>query len=338
MIDFCILGMIKLELPQIIEKIKESSGLSDTEINQKIEEKLKQLSGLISREGAAHIVANECGIKLFEQTSGRLQIKNILAGMRNVEVVGKVVQKFEIREFAVNSRQGKVCSFIIGDETGTIRCVLWNEMADLANNFSQGDVVKISEAYVRNNQDRKEIHLNDKSKLEINPPGEAVGSVTTSQSAKPVRKQIDALQESDANVEILGTIVQIYDMRFYEVCPNCNKKVTPSENGFNCRDHGQVNPDYSYVLNLFLDDGSENIRVVFFRNQVQKLIGKEHSEILVFKQNTEAFDNVKHDLLGQIVKIAGRVTVNQMFGRKEFVAQLVFPNPDPEEELKRLES
>ncbi|MFW9876291.1 MAG: DUF2240 family protein, partial [Candidatus Thorarchaeota archaeon] len=81
--------MIKIPFEDIISKIKEKSNLSEEEINSKIEQKTKQLSGLISKEGAAHIIANELGIKLFEDFSGKLQIKNIVTGMRDVETVGK---------------------------------------------------------------------------------------------------------------------------------------------------------------------------------------------------------------------------------------------------------
>ena len=70
--------MIKIPLAQIIEKIKEHANISEDEINSKIKAKMEQLSGLISEEGAAHIISNELGIKLFEETSGKLQIKNRL--------------------------------------------------------------------------------------------------------------------------------------------------------------------------------------------------------------------------------------------------------------------
>jgi len=39
--------MFKMPLNEIIEKIKEKSGLSEEDINSKIDEKLKLLSGLI---------------------------------------------------------------------------------------------------------------------------------------------------------------------------------------------------------------------------------------------------------------------------------------------------
>ena len=39
----------------------------------------------------------------------------------------------------------------------------------------------------------------------------------------------------------------------------------------------------------------------------------------------------------KIVKLVGRGSKNQLFDRLEFTTQLVFPDPNPEEELKRLD-
>ena len=62
---------------QLIEFISENSGVSTEDIERKIEAKQAKLSGLISKEGAAHIVANELGIKLMDSFSGKLQIKKM---------------------------------------------------------------------------------------------------------------------------------------------------------------------------------------------------------------------------------------------------------------------
>ena len=91
--------MIKIPYEEIVLKINESTKMTAGEIEERVDRKLKQLSGLISREGAAHIVANELGVKIFEPLSGRLQIKNILTGMRDVETVGKVLQVYDLKEF-----------------------------------------------------------------------------------------------------------------------------------------------------------------------------------------------------------------------------------------------
>ncbi len=326
--------MIQIPYEDIISKIKEKSSMSDAEIDMKINEKLKQLSGLISKEGAAHIIANELGIQLIEM-NGKLQIKNILAGMRDVEILGKVRNIFPIKEFQTKEgRQGKVASLIIEDETGMIRITLWHSQTDCIENLKQGDVIKIVGGYVRDNNGNKEIHLNDRSKLVINPEGETVG---TYQKPAAERKDIVGLREGD-NAVVLGTIVQVFDPKFFMTCPECGKKPVQKENLFSCSQHGNIMPEWSYVLNLFLDDGTGNIRTVFFRDNVEKVCGKTKQELLTYKDNPEKFNDVKTELLGNIVKLEGRAVQNKFFDRLEFIANKVDLNPDPEQEVKRLEN
>jgi len=323
--------MFKIPLPDIIEKVKSKSGLSEEEINQKIEDKLKQLSGLISREGAGHIIANELGVKLIEQVSGRLQIKNILAGMRDVETVARVTTVYPVTEFTrKDGTPGKVGSFVASDETGSIRIVLWGDQANLHAQLGEGTMVKILGGYVRENSGRKEVHLNERSKLIVDPEGESV------ETAKMVRKQLKDLEGSDENVEIFGTIVQVYDPRFFEICPECKRRARPKEDAFVCDNHGKVEPVFSYLINVVLDDGSGNIQAVFFRNQMETLLEKSPDEVLGMKDNQESIEKLKSDLLGNQIKVVGRVNNNEMFDRLEFVAQSVVPKPDPQEEIDKL--
>jgi replication factor A1 len=326
--------MIKIPYEQIIDKIKKESDISEEEINGKIDQKMKQLSGLISKEGAAHIVANELGIKLFEATSGKLQIKNILAGLRNVETVGKVTQAYELREFNSNGRAGKVASYMMGDETGAIRVVMWGDQADNIKNIKESTITKIVGAYVKENNGFKELHLNDRSKLILNPEGETINV-----AAKPIstRKSINQLTENDNNIDLLATIVQAFEPRFFEVCPQCSKRVKNEENSFICPEHNKVEPDYSYVLNLIVDDGTDTMRTVFFRENMEKVLNSNKEKVLQYRENLEKFEEVKTELLGNIIKIHGRVKKNLFFDRLEFVANDVTLNPDPAEEIKRLD-
>ena len=57
--------MIKIPYEEIVLKINESTKVPIGEIEERIDDKLKLLSGLISKEGAAHIVANDLGVKIF---------------------------------------------------------------------------------------------------------------------------------------------------------------------------------------------------------------------------------------------------------------------------------
>ncbi|MBU90396.1 hypothetical protein CMO94_02540 [Candidatus Woesearchaeota archaeon] len=325
--------MIKIPYEQIAERIKKEANISESELTGKIDQKMKQLSGLISKEGAAHIVANELGIKLFDAFTGKLQIKNIIAGLRNVDTVGRVLQTYELREFTTNERQGKVASLVIGDETGTVRVVMWGDQAENIKNINKDMTLKIVGGYVKDNNGSIELHLNDRSQVIINPPGESVKNV---KQYTAERKTIAKLIENE-NAEILGTIVQIFDPRFFEVCPQCSKRVKSAEGAFVCGTHNNVDPDFSYVLNLIVDDGTENIRTVFFKDSMEKLISSNKEKILVYKDSPDKFEEVKTELLGNIVKISGRVKKNLFFDRIEIVANDVSLNPNPEEEIKRLD-
>ena len=326
--------MMKIPYEEIILKINEKTKMTTTEIEDRIDKKLKQLSGLISKEGAAHIVANELGVKIFEPLSGKLQIKNILSGMRDVETTGKVLQVSDTREFMKGDAISKVASMLIGDETGTIRVVMWGSQADNAANLGLNDVVKIIGGYIRENNGRKEIHLNERSQLLINPKGEIVEVM---QTISGNRKSIKELNENDNEIELFGTIVQVFDIKFYEICPRCGKRAKQGNDLFECIEHGNVIPAYAYVLNAVLDDGTETVRCVFFRNQLERLLNLNQEQILKFKNEPAEFEAVKNNLLGTIVKLNGRTNKNSLFNRLEFIAQYVDINPNPEEELKRLQ-
>ena len=329
--------MINMPIEQIKERISKKTGMTDFEVSGKIKEKLKQLSGLISEEGAAHIVANELGVKLFE-VGENTQVKNILAGMRNVDLVAKIAQKYDLREFTSARGPGKVQSLLVGDETGVIRVVLWNKKAEEAAELKEGDVIKVVGGYVRENQGRNEVHMNDMSKLIINPKGVEINLRPMPSQRAYERKRINEITESDSNVEILATIVQVFDMNFFEVCPQCNKRARLREEGFVCQTHGKVTPDYGFVMNVYADDGSDNIRVVLWREQAEQLLGMTREQILQFKEDPAKFEPIKNELLGNTILISGRASKNQTFDRIELVAQKINKSVNPAEEAEKLQA
>ena len=330
--------MLKLSVDEIVARIVEQKQLSPEEIHQRINRKLDELSGLISREGAAHIIANQLGIKLFDP-GGKLQIKNIVSGQRNVDTIGKVMAINPVKDFTSQRGPGKVGSVLLADETGQIRVVFWNEQADKIRFMKEGDILKVQSGYVRDNNGRLEIQLNDRSHTILNPPGETVKATAAALGLpKAERKGISELTDADATVEILGTIVQVFDPRFFEVCPQCQKRAKARDGVFACDQHGAVTPDYSYVLNLFLDDGTDNIRAVFFRNQAERLLGLNPADMVKMREQPGGFEDKKTELLGNVIKVIGRVSRNQMFDRLELIANQVFTDVDPQEEISRLQA
>ena len=166
--------MFKIPLPDLKEKIVRSGKCSIAELEERIKVKINELSGLISEEGAAHIIANELGIDLINVSGGKLKIKEIYAGMKGITTLGKVVRKFELRQFAKGEKTGQVRSLILGDETGTVRVVFWNDQVNLIEKVQDGDVLLLKDIYVKENNNDREIHVGERTQLQLNPEGETI--------------------------------------------------------------------------------------------------------------------------------------------------------------------
>ena len=300
----------------LIERIAKSAGLEKDEVERKVEAKKAKLSGLISKEGAAQIIAAELGISFEDQD---LKISELMAGMRKVNVVGKVINIFPVREYSKNGREGKVANFVIADDTGNTRVVLWdtNHIELIENEtIKVGDVVEIKNGSTRD----MEIHLSGFSELKKSET--VMEDVKTEAVVSEVT--LDEVRQGQS-VRIRGVVVQVFNPRFYSVCPECNKKVIaapisvpPGEGkgeGFKCAEHGVVaTPRDRAILNFVLDDGTETMRVVMFSDQINVLIPEED---LKDAEKATAF---RDDLMGTEIYLSGNVKRNQMFNNLEIVA------------------
>src|SRR3989344_5179063 len=315
--------MFGVTYENILRKISAERDISIEDIENKVKEKLNKFSDLISREGAAHIVANEYGVKIIEDMSRKtVPIHKLLVGMRSVNLLGKVIKLYGVREFKT-TREGKVGSCLVADETGAIRVVFWDtkHIAEMENgNLKEDSIIKIKNAYVRENNGFKEIHLGSQGSLEINPVGETINDVRNEVAeVSAIEKKISELKENDDNISIKGTIVQVFDPRF-----------------FNAKDKdGNIQEENAAILNFFFDDGSGNIRVVAFRNQAEQIMNLDKNSILKFKDNPAEFENFKNTILGKQLKIVGRSTKNEMFNRIEFTVKRAY-ELNPEEIAKEI--
>ncbi|MDD2444657.1 MAG: OB-fold nucleic acid binding domain-containing protein [Candidatus Nanoarchaeia archaeon] len=306
----------------LIDRISKASNIEKDEIERRVEAKKAKLSGLISKEGAAQIIAAELGISFENQD---LKISEIMPGMRKVNVIGKIINLFPVREYEKNGKSGKVSNFILADETGNCRVVLWdmNHISLIENSeIKEGDSVEIKNASIRNN----EIHLSGFS--EFKKSNKTFDNVLTKKVTK--EETIDEIQNGQS-VKLRGLVVQVFPVRYYNICPDCGKKVV-DENGFyNCNEHGKVEPKKRGILNLVLDDGNESIRVVIFGENINSLGNEQELE------DPEKFNTFKDDLLGTEIYIEGNVRRNSLFNNLELIATNV-SRVDVEELIQKLES
>jgi hypothetical protein len=289
----------------ILERISKSSGLGKDEIERRVEAKRAKLSGLISKEGAAQVVAAELGISFDNE---KLKIGELLPTMRRVNVIGKVINLFPVRTFVKNEKQGKVANMIIADETSNIKVVLWdvNHIGLIENGeIKIGRVVEISNASMRGG----EVHLGGFSDIKLT--NEEMKNVMEGRIAK--EKKIAEIQNSD-NAKFRAFIVQSFGPRIFEICPECRKKAIQDADGFSCEQHGKVVPQRRALLNLVLDDGTETLRAVIFSDNFIK-IGITDWE----NGETEKLFIQRQELLGKEMFFSGDIRNNKFFNNLELV-------------------
>ncbi|RLJ08111.1 MAG: hypothetical protein DRP13_02840 [Candidatus Aenigmatarchaeota archaeon] len=334
-------------LEEIIEKICKHAGYTEEKVNKLIEEKEEELSGLVSKEGAAYIVARELGISLLKETKRQLKIKNLVEGLRSVELVGKVIDVSDIREFERNGQTGSVLNILLGDETGVVRLSLWNDEVSLVKelDIKPDDVVKITRGFVRlDNRGNLELRL---GRGRIEKVDEVVNLPESSQIAQKFtavkRKEIKDLKEGDY-AEVRAALVQVFRKNpFYEICPTCGLRLAQDKEKWICKEHGEVKPDYQVVISGVIDDGTGNIRVVFFRNLAEKLAGKTIKEMRKEAEkkadSSVLFENF--EALGKEYIITGRVKKNEITENLELIAndiKDINPREECENLIKELES
>ena len=166
-----------------INKIIEETGLTKKEIQNLVTEKKDELKGLISDEGALFIIAKELGVDVKEENKDLLKdidisIAEITSNMKNITLVGRIKEIYRINKFTKkDGSQGHVGSFLLHDNTGDIRIVLWDEQINVFNeeNFTKNELVKVINGYAKNRINKegipigREIHLNRLSKIIIAP-------------------------------------------------------------------------------------------------------------------------------------------------------------------------
>jgi len=297
--------MIMGNYERILKVISKSSGLTESEIETKVEAKRSKLAGLISREGAAQVIAAELGISFDNE---KIKIDELSPGMKKVNIVGKVLDLSPVRTFMRNGKEGKVANMQIADDTSNIRIVLWD--INHINLIEKGDivadkVVEISNGNMRDN----EVHLGSFSDLKLS--NEVLEDVKTEKIMK--EKNIADFRIAD-NASVRAFIVQAFEPRYFDVCPECKRKALPEGDGYSCKDHGKIAPEKRALINLVLDDGTETIRCVVFHENIDKLGINAMDEI-------EKVIEKKQELVGKELIFLGNVRNNSYFNNIELIVE-----------------
>lgn len=328
---FFFLKITMSEKEKLIENLVTKSGKSLDEIKTLVSDKVNELSGLVSEEGAIYIVANDLGAKLDaerpKKEADSVKIEDITEAKVPTSLTCKVIRKYDKVTFQSKSgSEGSVQSVLVGDESGIIRIVFWNEKTEVLDNIQDGDILAITNAYTRENTntERIEIHFGQYSDIEVNPENvKIVLPEYTPQEITFTEKKITEMADGDKNVKITG-IVTDYDIpRFYVGCPECFKKVQQDDGKQMCGQHGEVQANRIPIVNLIIDDSTGTIPVVGFRDRAEQLSGVSTEEVLGFTEDIDKYRAFCKRIVGAKVELGGNVTTNNMTGDMQVMANQI---------------
>ncbi len=321
-----------MQLDKILEILEGKTGLSKEEIEKRIKEKQEEFSGLLSKEGAAFLVARDLGIEVKETSF--LNIKDLVSGMKRVNIKGRVFKISDVHEFERrDGSRGKVVNIFLADSTGFVRLPLWDDKVELVKEVKLGDIIEIRNGFARENIfGDVEISLGKYGKIEKSEKEYDLPSVEEIEKMFlrfPERREIKDLEEGV--YEIKGSLVQIFKGNYiFSICPVCKNSLKENK----CEEHGEVKPEHALVISGIIDDGSSNIRVVFFRENAEKILGLKASDLEKIERE-EREKIIKEKLLGLEFVLRGKVKKNKIFDRVEFIVDEV-KDLDVKKESKKL--
>ncbi len=149
---------------EIKQKILEHTGWSEEELNEKLSKKQEEYGGLLTVSGAAYSIAKDLGVDLNE--GNETKIKDLADGMTFITIIGRIKAVGPTRSFFTKTRKGKVTNLEISDETGETRLVVWGKEEQIKK-LSKNDLIKVTNAYTKNNNGRIEIHAGTRAEIKV---------------------------------------------------------------------------------------------------------------------------------------------------------------------------
>jgi len=213
---------------KIIEQILATHPeISREQILERLDREKRKTDSFISDDVLLRMIAAEFGVEVSKEAqTPTISIRDLVPGLNDVTVVGRVVAVFPSKTFKAN-KSGKVASLLIADENSILRIVLWNDKTEVieSGKVKVGQMTRFSHGYTKEDYSgRVELHLGDRSEIEINPKDvEAKDYPTISKFTTKIGEVSQILKNKKVNVR--GTVKQLFPASTFERRDSSSGKV-----------------------------------------------------------------------------------------------------------------
>ncbi|MFH1403924.1 MAG: OB-fold nucleic acid binding domain-containing protein [Candidatus Altiarchaeota archaeon] len=269
------------------------------------------------------VMKTESSIKLKpleKKSAGKIKISEVSPELRNFTLEARVLRVYEPREYS----KGQMASLIVGDDSGTIRVVLWDDKASAASELKEGDSVRLNNVYAKPNLNNEpEVHVGRYGDVvpdpSVNVP--TVGQISSSMSQE---KSIADLENNDRFVKIKGKIIDVEDRPIlYMTCSECDGRVQNLGGEWLCDSCGMVDSTPNMLASVILEDSTANIRAVAFKEKAEGILGMDLEEAM--NHIGEAQDEsapvkvARQKIVGKKISLIGHVNYNDFSDQLEFI-------------------
>lgn len=131
---------------------------SSSELDKRLQQKIDEFQGLLTREVALKLIATEEG--LLKQEERAYYIRDIPAGARNFSVTATIQMIYPEKRYSSGKRSRTI---LITDTTDKTPFTVWNNDVDIIARLKAGDRIEIKNAYEK----RGEILLSYKGQVQL---------------------------------------------------------------------------------------------------------------------------------------------------------------------------
>jgi len=197
--------------------------------------------GYSGLEVSANKVETDDDAEVDVQVLDTYRVEDLSLGASDVDLVGKVLDTDTVRTFSRDDgSEGQVSNLTVGDETGRVRVTMWDDKAELAEEFAAGEVVEVGDGYVRERDGDLELHVGDRGTVE---------RVDEDVEYVPETTDIDDVEIGET-VDIAGGVIETDPTRTFD------------------RDDGSE----GQVRNVRIKDDTGEIRVALWGDKADKAI------------------------------------------------------------------
>lgn len=279
------------------------AGITEEEIKRQINERYNELQGFMSKQAILFLIAKEHGLDIASSNTDELihqeidyndfaiPISNITETMSNIVITGRILRIFDTHNFVrKDGSPGKVGSCIIGDKSGTIKVVLWDEQTEILEKdfFKVGEIVQVIGGYSKVGLDDKiEVHLSKARKIILSPKDVSLSQVPPLDTFKDLKVQgataskkgselsIKELLDKEGFIKVITGVIKIEE--FKEII--------------------KKNGEKTFLLKLILSDDTSAIRVLIWGmdavNSLKTLVDGDGVKLSNVVINENAYTNEK---------------------------------------------